>query len=164
MRREKRNILHSGFLGKEFLLNVKQPPRPLPPPPPTLACEQQTYFRSSHLSLQKVVFRKERGADQKYVCCCSQATPLPSKVKWSAPINWRWSQKEQTAFDRLKEKLSNPPVLTHFSVELTFKIDTDVSNCGVDAVISHFYPKGEERPMAFAFRTFKQEREKLSSN
>ena len=62
-------------------------------------------------------------------------------------LNWRWYQKEQTAFDGLKEKLSNPPVLTHSSVELTFKIDTDASNYGVSAVISHICPKGEERPI-----------------
>ena len=50
---------------------------------PFLAWEQQTYFRSSLLSLRKVIFRRERGVDRTYVCCSEQATPA-SKVKWSA--------------------------------------------------------------------------------
>ena len=45
------------------------------------------------------------------------------------------------------------PVLTHFSDELPLKLDTDASNYGVGAVISHIYPNGEERPIAFASRT-----------
>ena len=38
-----------------------------------LACEQQMHFRSSLLSLQKKIFRRERSNDRKCVCC-SQAT------------------------------------------------------------------------------------------
>ena len=39
-----------------------------------LACEQQTHFQSSLLSLRKVaIFRRERSDDRKCVCC-SQAT------------------------------------------------------------------------------------------
>ena len=37
-----------------------------------VACEQQTYFRSSTLSHRKITFRRERSDDRKYVCC-SQA-------------------------------------------------------------------------------------------
>ena len=36
-----------------------------------LACEQQTYFRSSLLSPRKI--RREKSDDRKYVCC-SQAS------------------------------------------------------------------------------------------
>ena len=35
-------------------------------------CEQQTYVRSTPLSLWKITFRRERSDDRKYVCC-SQA-------------------------------------------------------------------------------------------
>ena len=35
-------------------------------------CEQQTYVRSTPLSLRKITFRRERSDDRKYVCC-SQA-------------------------------------------------------------------------------------------
>ena len=71
-------------------------------------------------------------------------------------VNWRWPQKKPTAFDHLKQKLSNAPVLTRFSDELPLKLDTDESNYGVGAVNSHIYPNGEERAIAFANRTLNQ--------
>ena len=61
------------------------------------------------------------------------------------------ASKKPTAFDHLKKKLSNAPVLTRFSDELPLMLDTDESNYGVGAVNSHIYPNGEE-----------SEREKLS--
>ena len=61
------------------------------------------------------------------------------------------ASKKPTAFDHLKKKFSNAPVLTRFSDELPLKLDTDESNYGVGAVNSHIYPNGEE-----------SEREKLS--
>ena len=43
---------------------------------PVLACKQQTYFRTSLLSLRK----RERSDDRKYVCC-SQAKPVQALDK-----------------------------------------------------------------------------------
>ena len=54
------------------------------------------------------------------------------------------ASKKPTAFDHLKKKLSNAPVLTRFSDELPLMLDTDESNYGVGAVNSHIYPNGEE--------------------
>ena len=77
-------------------------------------------------------------------------------------VDWKWSDREQKAFDTLKEKLSDAPVLTHFSEKLPLKLDTDASNYGIGAVISHVYPRGEERPIAYASRTLnKSERNYL---
>ena len=68
-------------------------------------------------------------------------------------VDWKWSDREQKAFDTLKEKLSDAPVLTHFSEKLPLKLDTDARNYDKGAVISHIYPSGEERPIAYASRT-----------
>ena len=68
-------------------------------------------------------------------------------------VDWKWSDREQKGFDTLKEKLSDAPVLTHLSEKLPLKLDTDASNYGIGAVISHIYPSGEERPIAYASRT-----------
>ena len=57
------------------------------------------------------------------------------------------------AFCALKDRLSAAPVLTHFRSDLPLKLDTDASNYGIGAVISHIMPNGEERPIAFASRT-----------
>ena len=39
--------------------------------------------------------------------------PLNELLK--ARVKWRWCETQQKAFQRLKDKLSNAPVLTHFS-------------------------------------------------
>lgn len=44
-------------------------------------------------------------------------------------------------------------MLTNFHQDLSLKLDTDASNYGVGAVISHVFPNREERPIAFAWRT-----------
>ena len=45
-------------------------------------------------------------------------------------------------------------MLTHFRSDLPLKLDTDASNYGISAVISHIMPNDEERPIAFVSRTF----------
>ena len=68
-------------------------------------------------------------------------------------VEWKWCETQQKAFQRLKDKLSNAPVLTHFSDTLPLKLDTDASQYGIGAVISHVLPSREERPIAYASRT-----------
>ena len=68
-------------------------------------------------------------------------------------VEWKWCETRQKAFEQLKDKLSNAPVLTHFSDTLPLKLDTDASQYGIGAVISHVLPSGEERPVAYASRT-----------
>ena len=68
-------------------------------------------------------------------------------------VEWKWCETQQKAFKRLKDKLSNAPVLTHFSDTLPLKLDADASQYGIGAVISHVLPSGEERPIAYASRT-----------
>ena len=45
------------------------------------------------------------------------------------------------------------PVLAHYNPELPMVLEADVSAYGVGAVISHKFPDGSERPVAFASRT-----------
>ena len=68
-------------------------------------------------------------------------------------VKWKWGDSQQKAFSKLKEKLSSAPILTHYEAELPLKLDTDASNYGVGAVISHVLPDGKEKPIAFASRT-----------
>ena len=41
----------------------------------------------------------------------------------------------------------------HYQNNLPLKLDADASQYGVGAVISHVFPNGEEKPIAFASRT-----------
>ena len=45
------------------------------------------------------------------------------------------------------------PVLAHYDPSLPIKLAGDASAYGVGAVISHVFPNGKERPVAFASRT-----------
>ena len=49
--------------------------------------------------------------------------------------------------------MSSAPVLTHYNEKLALKLDTDASQYGIGAVISHILPSGEERPIVYASRT-----------
>ena len=68
-------------------------------------------------------------------------------------IKWKWSKSEEDAFAKLKDKLAKAPVLVHYQNNLPLKLDTDASQYGIGAVISHVFPNGEEKPIAFALRT-----------
>ena len=68
-------------------------------------------------------------------------------------VEWKWSTEQQKSFNQLKDKLSSAPVLTHYNEKLALKLDTDASQYGIGAVISHILPSGEERPIAYASRT-----------
>ena len=45
-----------------------------------------------------------------------------------------WTEKQQQAFDTLKEKLIHPPVLAYADYSLPFKVHTDASSSGLGAV------------------------------
>uniref|UniRef100_A0A8C6SMM6 ribonuclease H n=1 Tax=Neogobius melanostomus TaxID=47308 RepID=A0A8C6SMM6_9GOBI len=66
---------------------------------------------------------------------------------------WKWTNDCQKSFQRAKDALTTSEVLTHFNPSLPIQLACDASPYGVGAVISHMFPNGEERPIAFASRT-----------
>jgi len=57
------------------------------------------------------------------------------------------------AFESAKKELVSSKLLVHYDPELPTKMAADASAYGVGAVISHVYPDGHEKPVAFASRT-----------
>ena len=66
---------------------------------------------------------------------------------------WKWTKTEQLAFENLKQVLLTAPVSSIFDQNLPLKLDCDVSQYGLGAVLSHVYPDRSERPIAYANRT-----------
>ena len=53
----------------------------------------------------------------------------------------------------VKQALVSSQLLVHYDSNLPLQLATDASAYGVGAVISHVYPNGDEKPIAFASRT-----------
>ena len=68
-------------------------------------------------------------------------------------MNWEWGDEQKHAFAILKTKLIRPPVLTIYDGKLELKLDCDASMYGLGVVLSHVYPDGNERPIAYASRS-----------
>ena len=66
---------------------------------------------------------------------------------------WHWSKACEQAFQKAKKRLVEAPVLAHYDPELHIVLAADASAYGVGAVISHKFPNGSERSVAFASRT-----------
>ena len=66
---------------------------------------------------------------------------------------WKWTRDCSTAFSKAKTLLSTAPVLAHYDPNLKLCLAGDASAYGVGAVLSHVYPDGSERPIAYASRT-----------
>ena len=81
----------------------------------------------------------------------SELKPLNRLLK--SDINWKWTQECSEAFIKAKKLIGSAPVLAHYDPKLPLKLAGDASAYGTGAVLSHVFPDGGERPVAFASRT-----------
>ena len=66
---------------------------------------------------------------------------------------WKWTDKQEQAFQKSKELLTSLRLLTHFDPELPLTLACDASNYGVGAVLTHTLPDGSDKPITYASRT-----------
>ncbi len=86
---------------------------------------------------------------------------IPNLSEMLHPLNqllkdkqkWTWTDECITAFQQAKDQLVSAKVLTHYDPALPITLAADASAYGIGAVISHTYPDGTERPIAFISRT-----------
>ena len=78
------------------------------------------------------------------------AKPMLILLKKDEPFNW--TEKQQQAFDRLKEMLVKAPILTYPDFDQPFVIYTDASGIGLGAVLSQIRNK-KEHVIAYASRS-----------
>ena len=85
----------------------------------------------------------------KFICHMSTVTqPLNQLLCKGVP--WKWTKRCQQAFQELKGQLASTDVLVHYNPDLPLKLDCDASSYGVGGVLSHVFPTGVERPIAYA--------------
>ena len=72
----------------------------------------------------------------------SLATPLTDVIKKNVPF--KWGEEQDKAFNLLKEKLTNAPLLVLPNFAKTFEIECDASGIGIGVVLMQ-----EGRPIAY---------------
>ena len=80
---------------------------------------------------------------------------MTSLTKKDQPF--RWGEKEQEAFEKLKVCLSNPPLLAYYDPNLPIEVRTDASDIGLGCVVVQQHQvKGKKRtvwkPIAYGSR------------
>ena len=75
---------------------------------------------------------------------------------------WKWTAECNRSFCEAKKLLVSSAVLTHYSLDLPIVLACDASPYGIGAVISHVFPNGEEKPIAFASRTLNKSEKNYS--
>lgn len=77
--------------------------------------------------------------------------PLNDLLK--ANCAWKWSQQCSAVFQKVKKLLMEAPVLAHYDPTLPIRLAGDALAYGIGAVLSHKFPDGSERPIAYVSRT-----------
>ena len=66
---------------------------------------------------------------------------------------WNWDTPQEEAFQRIKEKLMSPEILTHYDPKKTCIIAADACQNGLGAVLLQVDDLGNRRPVAYASRS-----------
>ncbi|GFT10874.1 retrovirus-related Pol polyprotein from transposon 412 [Trichonephila clavipes] len=89
--------------------------------------------------------------------------PVPRNVhEVKSFLGFLWSKDCQVAFEQIKKEICSPKILVHYDPSLPLTLASDASLVGIGCVLSHVYPDGSERPIAFASRTLSGSEKKYS--
>jgi hypothetical protein len=81
------------------------------------------------------------------------ARPLHNLVKKETP--WKWAEKEQIAFEGLKQAITEAPVLAHADPDKAYFLETDASGAALGSVLSQRQSDGRLHPVGFLSESFK---------
>ena len=91
------------------------------------------------------------------------AAPLTDATKKGNPNEIVWDDVRIHAFNELKKRISEPPILLLPDVTRTFILQTDASHIGIGAVLLQEDSAGEKRPIAFASRKLQPRESRFST-
>jgi hypothetical protein len=75
----------------------------------------------------------------------SIARPLHDLTKKDMP--WQWHTEQQCAFNTLKEKFCQEPILKVYNPNLPTRVEADTSGFATGGILSQKYPDGLWHPM-----------------
>ncbi|QRW18525.1 Retrotransposable element Tf2 protein [Rhizoctonia solani] len=81
------------------------------------------------------------------------ARPLHNLVKKDTA--WKWEEKEQAAFQGLKDAITNAPVLCHADPTKPYFLETDASGAALGSILSQQQEDGWLHPLGFLSESFK---------
>ncbi|CCO33098.1 Retrotransposable element Tf2 155 kDa protein type 3 [Rhizoctonia solani AG-1 IB] len=81
------------------------------------------------------------------------AQPLHNLVK--KETTWKWTGKEQTAFEGLKQAITEAPVLAHADPDKAYFLETDASGAALGSVLSQQQSDRRLHPIGFLLESFK---------
>ncbi|XP_062612631.1 uncharacterized protein LOC134274364 [Saccostrea cucullata] len=79
------------------------------------------------------------------------STKQKRKKKTNKAVKWQWREREEEAFQTVKSKLLEPPILGFANYKLPFILHTDASIHGLGAVL-YQVQQGKKRVIAYASR------------
>ena len=79
------------------------------------------------------------------------SVPLPHLTKKNQPF--LWSQKQQNAFDKLKQSLCSAEVTSFYNPQAETKLIDDAGPAGLEAILSQKQPDGLHRPVSSGSRS-----------
>jgi len=79
------------------------------------------------------------------------AKPLYDRTK--RDVKWEWGDKEQAAFDKLRQKLCSTLVLTYFKPGRPLLVETDASKYVSSGILSQHEKDGKRRPILYRSKT-----------
>ena len=89
---------------------------------------------------------------QKFIKNLSDKTS-PLRDLLSSKIEWHWGPAQETAFQRLKNDMSQAPVLAHYCPEKDTIVSADASSYGLGAVLLQVQDDGSTKATAYASRS-----------
>ena len=89
------------------------------------------------------------------------AAPLHKLFKKNQPYNW--TEKQQKAFDTLKQHLISPPIIAYPDFSKPFTLFTDASGLGLGVMLAQYDNEDKEHVIAYASRRTSNEEQKYSA-
>jgi ribonuclease HI len=82
------------------------------------------------------------------------ARPLNELTRKNIP--WQWGQKQQTAFEKLRDRVTSEPVLAQPRLNDQFGVEVDASGFALGAVLMQRDDKGKRHPIAYFSTTLSE--------